>query len=202
VLRSILVGIVPAWALLGAMAAHGQAPTTAPFSAGVGMAAPAPGAFVSAAPACTVPAATTGKSWEADVIFGLPTGVRLSKALDIFGGLGPEAELFAGVYFLDPALGAGLRWRFTPYQGTVDALVVRPGLDGYALLNPNYFFDRWDDQRTPVIGLAAIDVDCAWQHQLDSACALEIGFKLGGGVAFTRHPIPVPLAGIFVGLRY
>ncbi len=136
--------------------------------------------------------------WELDAIFGLPTGLRLSRALSDR----LDAEVIAGAYLLDPAVGAGLRWRCIPYQGMCDALVIRPGVDGYLLVNPDAFRDHWWHHRQPVIGLVGADVDAAWQHRLDSNCVLEIGAKLGTGVAFTHHPGLVPLAGVFIGLRY
>ena len=139
------------------------------------------------------------KPWGLDVVFGLPTGVRLFRELTPAGDQGLEIEAFAGIYVIDPMLGGGLRWHFTPYHGECNSIILRPGVDGYVLFNP--LFGLLGGNK--MIGVAAVDVDLVWQHEINRRCTTEFGFKVGAGDAFSStgsHLLPI--ASILFGLRF
>ena len=93
-----------------------------------------------------------------DLVLGLPTGVRFFGELGPREDHAPEMEGFLGLYLICPTAGIGLRWPFRPLCGQRHALVLRPGVDGYILLNPFYRGDGWLGDSNPLLALVAADV--------------------------------------------
>jgi hypothetical protein len=128
--------------------------------------------------------------------------MRAYHELGAPGDYHPEAEAFAGLYIVFPTVGAGLRWQYAPLHGDRDALTLRPGIDCYLMENPFLDTSGWLNGHRHFFAMPAADVDIIWQHQLDRRWGGELGLKLGCGVAFTSHPTPWPIAGVFLGFRY
>ncbi len=141
----------------------------------------------------------TARRWGLDVLIGVPAGARLFRELGEPGGSAPEIEAFAGLYIIAPLLGGGLRWHFVPWCGASHALVFRPGVDGYALLNPSH---TWLDSGPAWLPVVAADADCVWQHRVSERCSFEFGCKLGAALVFSTRTIPLPIGGLFLGVRY
>jgi hypothetical protein len=146
-----------------------------------------------------------GKTWGIDLMLGLPAGVRLFCELGAPTHWLPEVEAFAGLYIIVPMVGGGLRWQCTPLCGECNALVVRPGFDGYVLENPFYGSEGWFGGGPHYQGMAATDVDLVWQHWFDRHWSGEIGLKVGAGAIFSANrtrELLVPIGGLFMGFRY
>jgi hypothetical protein len=202
--RELLVtSIGLAWAALGAASAGAQWP--API--GTGASEPVqPTARTNA----EVPSSSDdrlGNAWGIDLVLGLPAGIRVFHELGPPAYLVPELEAFAGLYLIVPMVGGGLRWQLAPLSGESNALILRPGVDGYLVENPFYHSAGWFSGGPHYTGLVAADVDLVWQHHFDRYWCGELGFKVGGGFVphrrapDTRTPV-VPIGGIFLGIRY
>lgn len=164
--------------------------------------APAPSIPAGVPPVLWVPAAEPANPWEADFVFGLPLGVRFQRSLHPGEG-GLAAEGFVGLFLIFPTVGGGLRLQHAPIGDLNDALLLNPGIDAYLLLNPFAGTSGEDFIGGPAAaGVLAVDVDCAWQHRYGEACSGELGFKLGGGIGFSRRVGFIPLVGVFAGLRF
>lgn len=198
-------GLGLVWVCLTASAAPAQTPSlTQPDSSALSArpALPPSAALLANPQPATADDPVSG--WGTDLILGLPTGLRLQKALN------PERqetfvlEGVVGLYaVIFPTAGGGVRYRFAPIQGRRDALVLSPGVDGYVLVNPFSFGHGWLSGGPTAIGMVGADVDCAWRHNLGDHCCGELGLKLGGGVAFgPRSSVVLPLVGVFAGFRY
>jgi hypothetical protein len=61
--------------------------------------------------------ARPGKAWGADLVLGLPSGVRVFHELSTPGSWAPDLEALAGFYIIFPTAGVGLRWQFSPLHG-------------------------------------------------------------------------------------
>jgi len=139
-----------------------------PYSAPVAAPLPAP------PPVDPLFAAGPDQYMELDVLIGLPTAVRLQGA--IFGppNCSFMLEGVAGLEWILPLVGGGARLRFAPCRGECNALVIKPGIDGYYLFN---IFQ-------PLLGglpgaiLLGADVEIVWFHNFGS-CGGELGVDLG-----------------------
>jgi hypothetical protein len=132
-------------------------------------------------------------------LLGLPTGLRLQRALDTDGGADWLAEGFIGVDAVFPALGGGVRWDFSSWRGGHNALALRPGLDAYLLLNP---FSNQDFGGPGAAGLFAADLDVLWQHAGDNGGGGQMGVKLGAGAGYGRRWDVLPIVSFFAGFCF
>src|SRR5262245_44825066 len=136
-----------------------------------------------------------------DFILGLPTGFRIQRALadDRLWHL----EGFAGLELIFPIAGGGIRRRYEPFCGRSDALVIAPGVDAYLLFNTLYNSDGFLIGGGPALGLAVtLDVDVLWRHSFTERCQGQLGFKVGGGAGYGARWAPLPVAGVFTGMRW
>lgn len=145
--------------------------------------------------------ASCGPNWTVDFIFGLPTGFRFQRAVN-------EERLwhfegFVGLEMIFPMAGIGVRRRYAPLCGQHNALIVAPGIDGYALYNPFYNSNGFLlSGGVPVAGIAAADVDILWRHTFTERCESQLGFKIGAGAGYGASWGVIPIAGVFTGLRW
>ncbi len=140
---------------------------------------------------------------ELDVLIGLPTAVRLQGV--IFGP--PNCEFMlegvAGLEYILPLMGAGARLRFAPCRGECNALVIKPGIDGYYLVN--IFQDILGGNAGAF--LLGADVEIVWFHNFGS-CGGELGVDLGvlGGKShhddghISIHCLPI--VSFIIGFRF
>src|SRR5262245_10899404 len=143
--------------------------------------------------------------WSADLLLGLPTGVRLQRSL----GPDPDSWLvegFLGLEAIVPVAGLGVRRPMTYWSGPEDAIVISPGADLYLGALP-FTFSFWGESSSGVLGLAmiALDVDLVWRHTWFDAAEGELGLKLGAGALggnFGFFPAPFPVASVFLGCRF
>jgi hypothetical protein len=136
-----------------------------------------------------------GGPWGLDLVFGLPTGVRVQKSLSANENQTLVVEGFAGLhYVICPTLGGGIRWRWAPICGPRDALILSPGVDAYFLLVPL--------NSTGAAGLVTADLDCAWRHKYSAGLVGEVGVKVGAGIAFANGSIGLPIVAVYTGFRY
>lgn len=140
--------------------------------------------------------------WTADFLLGLPTGLRLQRALD--DGAAWRFEGLIGFESLFPVAGLGLRRRFIPWDGKHDDFVLAPGADVYVLYN-------WLHSSGGPLGggpggwtLAAGDVDFIWAHDFNGRCAGELGVKLGAAANLAANTtVPVlPVVSLFGGFQF
>jgi hypothetical protein len=205
-------GVTLTWICLSAAGVSAQAPWTTPFEYATTPAAPMTPLPEAGPLLVTVPPATQESlrsGWGANLLLGLPTGVRLQKELDS----GPDPafvlEGFVGLFVVLPTVGGGIRYRCSPIQGRTDCLFLSPGVDAYVLFYPSHReSDGWFSDNPPnefgpqVFGLVSVDVDCAWQHRFGRHADGELGVKLGGGVSLSQPSGFLPLVGIYGGIRY
>jgi hypothetical protein len=188
--------VVVAWILLPTANARAQAPSA--FTVAPDLTAPRVDLDRAASLAEEPPSAL----WAVDLLLGVPTGVRISVGPAAPNTFVPALEGFAGFYVILPMAGAGLRWSLSPVAGERDALLVRPGIDAYALDNP---FDSggWFGGGPRGIGVIAGDVEFIWQHHFDRRWSGELGLKLGAGTVFSSRVSGVaPIGAIFLGFHF
>jgi hypothetical protein len=142
-----------------------------------------------------------GETWGMDLVFGLPTGLRVQGFLGSTEGSGPVVEGFAGLYAIFPMIGGGFRWQGKPWCGAHDALIISPGIDANLLINP-LSYDGWFGSPRHVGSLFGTDLDCLWRHRYGSRCTGDLGLKLGVGFAGFNKSVVVPIAGVFGGFRF
>jgi hypothetical protein len=124
-----------------------------------------------------------------DVLFGLPTGLRVQGALFREDNWSFLIEGFAGVYVIFPMAGGGARFSYTFRRVAQDAFVLRPGLDAYQVVN---VFGRGS------ILFIGADVECVWVHDC-GACSLELGLDFG---AMADRVGALPQVGVLGGIRF
>jgi hypothetical protein len=137
-----------------------------------------------------------------DLLLGLPSGVRISFGPATLNTWVPALEGFAGLYLILPTAGAGLRWSLSPLTNAHDALVLRPGIDVYALDNP---FDTggWLSGGSRGLGVIAGDAEFIWHHHFDWGLGGELGLKFGAGAVFSPRASGVmPIGAIFLGFHF
>jgi hypothetical protein len=141
--------------------------------------------------------------WTADLLLGLPTGVRFQHTLGEDGGRNWLVEGFAGLEVIFPMAGVGLRRRFTPMSGQWDQFVISPGLDFYLLYNTFHNGGSWFGGGA-TFEMVSADVELVWQHRLSDRCAGNVGLKLGAGYVGNENgcPVIIPLADLFFGFRF
>jgi hypothetical protein len=164
---------------------HLAAPDSGPVSSGAWDTSPPP----------------TSHAWSTDFVIGLPTAVRLQRTLIGGDSCALLAEGLVGFELFFPLAGAGLRARFLPCSGHTDALVVSPGMDVYALLNPFRHSGGLFGGGPETIGLVTADTDVSWQHAFGQ-CEGELGVKVGLGTGFNTSGTFIPVVGIFGGCRF
>src|SRR5262245_36220463 len=149
-------------------------------------------------PACPAPALPSA---TVDFLLRLPTGFRIQRAIteDRLWHL----EGFAGLELIFPIAGGGIRRRYEPLRGRCDALVVAPGTDVYLLYNILHDADGFLIGGGPALGVAVtLDVDVLWRHSFTECCQGQLGFKIGAGAGYAARWGPLPVAGVFTGMRW
>lgn len=160
----------------------------------------------SAAAILTEPApARCGCEWRADLLVGVPTGLRVQKQL---GESRVWLEGGAGAYLILPTVFAGIRTEGRIVETKHHMLSVRPGLDVYYMQGYDYQSDYaryrlYDTGHVPTYVTPALDFDFEWRlrwaEQFHSTC----GLKLGCGVAISHdRSFVVPIAALTVGFNY
>jgi hypothetical protein len=195
-------GIAWTWVFFSAAAVSAQAPGTVPFeyatTPAVSTTPPEAGPLFATPPGAAQECPATG--WGASLLLGLPSGLRLQKALSPDPNQTALLEGFAGLFLIFPSAGGGVRYRFTPLAGKTDTLYLSPGVDGYVIANPFAFGSR--DNWFRGLGLVSVDVDMAWQHSFGRHTDGEFGVKLGAAASVGRLSGVVPIVGVFGGFRY
>jgi hypothetical protein len=143
-----------------------------------------------------------GGPWGVDAVLGLPTGLRVEKFFSAEVDRSLVLEGFAGLYVILPAVGGGVRWHGWCLGSGQDTLLVSPGIDAYFLFNPFSLSGGDFEADRSTAGLVSVDVDCAWRHAFDSHWSGELGLKVGGGIAFSKGSLPLPLLGLYGGFRF
>lgn len=141
-----------------------------------------------------------GAKCTVDVIVGLPTGFRFQRAVD--DDRRWHLEGFVGLEFIFPIAGVGVRRRYEPLCGKHDALIVAPGIDGYAMYNIFHDGGFFLSGGVPVIGIAAADVDILWRHSFTERCESQLGLKIGAGAGYGVRWGVAPIVGVFSGFRW
>lgn len=140
--------------------------------------------------------------WSADLLLGLPTGVRLQRTLDEDDHGAWFAEGFVGLEFIFPMVGGGARRGLTAVCGGRDALCVNPGLGAYLLINPLSGMDGFFGGGPTLGGLIAADVDLVWRHAFGECSEGHLGLKLGAGFGHGASWGVLPIVSIFLGWRF
>jgi hypothetical protein len=169
--------------------------------------APAPWEIATPCPFPVVPVAEAPKPdplfatgphqlFDLDILIGLPTAVRFGGAIFRGKSCAFLLEGIAGVDLIVPLAGAGARFRFAPWYGERNAFVLKPGVDGYFLVNPLGFYTG---TTTSFVGGA--DVECLWFHNC-GCCGWELGVDLG--ILFTGATAGhlFPLVSFIAGIRF
>jgi hypothetical protein len=190
---------------LGLSKAAAQEAPELPVPWQVGTPYPAPVAAPLPAPPRVDPlfAAGPNQRIELDVLIGLPTAVRLQGA--VFGppNCSFMLEGVAGLEFILPLVGAGARLRFAPCRGECNALVIKPGINGYYLVN--IYRDWWGG--SPSTFLLGADVEIVWFHNF-GRCGSELGLDLGvlGGKRYDGdghlNNWGLPIVSFIIGFRF
>jgi len=129
--------------------------------------------------------------WSVDLLIGLPTGVRVQRAIQddpswvVEGVVGLEA--------IFPVFGGGVRRRFTVVTADCEEFLVSPGIDAFLALSPSD--DLFGSSAVPLI---VADVDLAWRHHFTLGNCGEIGLKVGLGVGFGV----IPQVALYGGWRF
>jgi hypothetical protein len=182
----------PRWLVVVALAV----PAVARAGTGEG-AEPAVSPVLADTPAAAMfaPVEPAGCPWRADVLVGLPMGVRIQRHF-----LGPLwLEAGASLYLVIPAAYGAARFDIRVSDVDGESFHVRPGA-GLGVTPRNSIGD-WDDDRTVL--WATGDVDFVWRHQWRKGLYGEFGFKLG--VLFPTNgadPIPIPRAALLFGVQF
>ncbi len=142
----------------------------------------------------------SGPRWGADVLVGVPTGVRVQRFLAPDESQGLVLEGVAGLYALFPGAGVGVRWRWTPIWGDSDGLIISPGLDACALVDVTRGWITGGERST--FGLLCADVDVVWRHRWGRWGCGELGFELGASPTTVARPPIFPVASLFTGIRF
>ena len=137
------------------------------------------------------------QAWSVNLLLGLPTGVRVQRALGDDVGRDWLVEGFAGLELIFPMAGSGIRRRFTPFGGDRDSLTVSPGVDAYVV-----YAEGWFDSRTRTVGLFTADVEVFWQHAFNDRWRAQLGINLGAGASTHGQGSVVPVASFIYGLRF
>jgi hypothetical protein len=138
-------------------------------------------------------------NWRTDLIVGLPTAVRFQRRV---GGAG-WIEAGAGLLAIFPDLFVGARADLGLYCGRRHTFAVRPGVDGHVLFNPLAGSGGLFGGGPVAVGAASVDVDFVWQARWTDSFHGVFGLKLGAMAAIrTDGVVPVPVAGLLVGLQY
>jgi hypothetical protein len=151
--------------------------------------------------------------WRADLLFGLPLGVRLQRRL---GQSRFWAEVGGGLFVISPNLYIGLRSDGTLWDTGRHSVQARPGLVtaynfGYDLEPQRSTWSLFANDRVSNFGYTAIDCDFSWRARWSDRLHGELGLKLGLGIAYSLEGnansksldlIPVPLIAITLGLNY
>jgi hypothetical protein len=139
------------------------------------------------------------KPWTADVLVGVPLGLRVEGALNPQSQCIVSVEGVIGTYLIFPTAGVGLRWSWRDQAGPHSSFQVRPGVDLYGI----EFFFPFDRIFTATLGVVTVDLEAVWRHAFGEHLDGELGLKLGGGVAFANGACGfLPIAGIFGGFRF
>lgn len=182
-------------------AAASQAGDPPPPGSAAPIAAPiaSPSGAESVNPLLVSPAGAVAHDWSAELLFGLPTGLRAQHRLGVDGTSPWLVEGFLGFELIFPGVGGGVRRRLEVLQGERHSLVISPGVDGYVFYN-TFYTDRCRCRREyPVLGMAAADVDFIWQHRVCDSWDGMLGLKLGAGVAGGNGVGVLPLVAVFAG---
>jgi hypothetical protein len=166
-----------------------------------GLACPAPAPETGAVPEgpAQTPALVQQQALGTELLFGLPTGVRVQGALARQDNHSFLVEGFAGLYLLAPLIGGGGRFSYTPLCGKQNALVVSPGLDGYYLVNP--FRDLFGGRAGAAV--LGADLECLWFHDCTGRGGWEVGLDLGCLVGKGSDGwAGVPIISVIGGLRF
>ena len=138
--------------------------------------------------------------WHLDLLAGLPLGLRLQAPLHTTTDAALVAEAFAGLYIIVPTVGAGLRYRQTVLESARGRLTIGPGVDAYGLhiggTSGPTTGEGWVTTRPTSTGVIAADVDIVWQSTSGGRDTM-FGLKLGGGEAFGRGTMAVPIFAFF-----
>jgi len=140
--------------------------------------------------------------WHADLLLGLPTGLRVQATLGDDGRQAWVGEVFAGLELIFPAIGAGARYRFTPIKEGCDTFRISPGVDVYGVFWPSSG-DTYLGWSAGSAILFTADVDFAWEHSWGERLGSELGLKVGLGVAVHENDtVPVPVLSLYGGLKF
>lgn len=195
--RLLLLGCLSLFPLAPA---RGQAPTPEPL-AGAAQQALAPtdpspwskgGHVYEAVPNSAMDA------WHADVLAGLPLGVRVQVPLRCTNDGAFLVEGFAGFYFILPTVGAGLRYQHTLIERGGRRLTIGPGIDVYGVYN--IFSGLFGSSSG--LGVIAADVDIIFHCAPHSLGTTVFGVKLGGGGFVGSRSAVVPIVAVFGGLQF
>jgi hypothetical protein len=198
------VAVVVGLAVAGPTAARQPAPPPVPVNPlGGYQPGDPPPAVPEAFPIPAPPAEAPGR-WQADLLVGLPTAVRVRRQL---GESRAWLEAGAGLYVIFPVAFVGLRFDAPLLSGRRDDLLVRPGVSFVGGLGIDATDGRhWRaGSNASAFGMVAADFDLVWRHRYTERFHGEFGLQLGAAafVVPTNPWFPVlPVGGVVVGFRY
>ncbi len=153
-------------------------------------------------PRAEAPDGLSAEHFHADLIVGLPAGLRCQAVLGDDGRNAWVAEAFVGLTSFIPTVGAGVRHRFTLLHEGGGACRVSPGIDVYGA-----FWSGGGDGYFGGPGGAATaltaDVDVSVEQTWGDRWGIELGLKAGAGAAFLKNDtVYLPVIGLYGGFHF
>ena len=142
--------------------------------------------------------------WSADLLVGVPTGVRLQRVLSEDNDRAWLAEGFLGLELIFPMVGGGVRRRLVSWSGECDCLCFSPGLDAYYIHNSTRHGGGLFGGGPEAFGMVTVDTDMHWRHAWTERLEGDLGLKVGLGVVFggeDRWGV-LPILSVYLGCHF
>lgn len=142
--------------------------------------------------------------WSADVLVGLPTGVRLQRVLSEEADRAWLVEGFFGLEVIFPMVGGGIRRRLVSWSGECDSLCFSPGVDAYYLHNSFRHGGGLFGGGPDGFGFVTVDTDMHWKHAWTQRFEGDVGLKVGLGLVLGNEDrwAIFPVLSVYLGCHF